>query len=100
MHGYDYGRPPLGPQPGGLEVNSPYVPGGVGVPPPPPPGLPPHAPHQHPQTMDPMGDPYLDGGCALPPPMGGHGGLPTASTGSVGPIDNNNYTLTSLDNEA
>ena len=97
MHGYDYGRPPLGPPPGGLEVNSPYVPGGVPPPPPAPPGLP---PHQHPQTMDPMGDPYLDGGCALPPPMGGHGGLPAASTGSVGPIDNNNYTLTSLDNEA
>ena len=92
MHGYDYGRPPLGPpQPGGLEVNSPYVPGGV--PPQPPPGLP---PHQHPQTMDPMGDPYLDG--ALPPPPGGQG-LPTAAAGSVGPIDNN-YTLTSLDNEA
>ena len=99
MHGYDYGRPPLGP-PGGLDVNSSYVPGGGGVVGGPLPGLP---PHQHLQTnnaLDPMGDPYLDGGCALPPPMGGHGGLPTASTGSVGPIDNNNYTLTSLDNEA
>ena len=93
MHGYDYGRLPLGP-PGGLDVNSPYVPGGVvgGA----PPGLP---LHQHPQTnnaLDPMGDPYLDG--ALPPPLGVQG-LPTAIAGSVGPIDNN-YTLTSLDNEA
>ena len=95
MHGYDYGRPPLGP-PGGLDVNSSYVPGGGGVVGGPPPGLP---PHQHLQTnnaLDPMGDPYLDG--ALPPPPGSQG-LPTVAAGPVVPIDNN-YTLTSLDNEA